>query len=208
MSEQKKQKSKKFRRDPDEKVKLIINTFYKLVKERGYSQVSTNHIAEVSGLSIGTIYRYFPKGKSSIVQKSFDYISRDFANLDDFGEIKSPEDYMKKMKTFIQAYLKSHRENKEEHIAMDQAILGDQELFEDFQETTNEYFLEVARELRNKSPFFAALPEKQMLKNTLFIYNVMEAFIHRHVLISPIFQTDDELVDFLTKFFTQPPPDL
>jgi AcrR family transcriptional regulator len=202
-----KQKSKKFKRDPDEKIQKIIKTFYNLVKERGYNQVSTNLIAEVSGLSIGTIYRYFPKGKSSIVQKSFDYISRDFANLDDFSEIKSIEDYKEKMEQFIRAYLKSHRDNIEEHIAMDQAILGDRKLFEDFQETTDEYFLEVVRELRDKSPFFAAMPEKEMLKYTMFMYNVMEAFIHRHILLSPIFQTDEELIDFLTKFFTQPPPD-
>ena len=208
MEDQEAEKTKKFKRDPDAKVHRIINTFYKLVKEKGYNQVSTNHIAEESGLSIGTIYRYFPKGKPSIIKKSFDYISRDFANLDDFAKIKSPEDYIAKMRSFIQAYLQSHRANIEEHIAMDQAILGDRELFKDFQETTDEYFSNVVQELREKSPFFAMIPEKEMLKYTLFMYNVMEAFIHRHILISPIFETDEQLVDFLTKFLTQPPEDL
>lgn len=41
-------------------VDLILNTTTQILLQEGYDQVSTNRIAEVAGISIGSLYQYFP----------------------------------------------------------------------------------------------------------------------------------------------------
>ena len=61
---------KKFTRDKKGKIKKIIDITLDLIAEKGYDNISTNQIAAASNISIGTIYRYFPEGKSEIVVKT------------------------------------------------------------------------------------------------------------------------------------------
>lgn len=44
----------------------IIQATEKILSNEGYEQASTNHIAEVAGVSIGSLYQYFPS-KEAIV---------------------------------------------------------------------------------------------------------------------------------------------
>jgi AcrR family transcriptional regulator len=43
-----------------ERVDLILDTAAELVAEEGYEMLTTNAIAERAGISIGSLYRYFP----------------------------------------------------------------------------------------------------------------------------------------------------
>ena len=43
-----------------ERVDLILDTAAELIAETGYETVTTNAIAERAGISIGSLYRYFP----------------------------------------------------------------------------------------------------------------------------------------------------
>lgn len=63
------QREKKFSRDKEAKIEATINALSKLIAERGYSRTSVKHIPDRVGLSIGTVYWYFPKGKIDIVRE-------------------------------------------------------------------------------------------------------------------------------------------
>ncbi|UCE09132.1 MAG: TetR/AcrR family transcriptional regulator [Candidatus Thorarchaeota archaeon] len=63
------QSEKKFSRDKEAKKEAIIEALSELISEKGYSRTSVRDIPERAGLSIGTIYRYFPKGKIDIVKE-------------------------------------------------------------------------------------------------------------------------------------------
>ncbi|MHA1463373.1 MAG: TetR/AcrR family transcriptional regulator, partial [Candidatus Heimdallarchaeota archaeon] len=60
----------KFHRDKEGKIKLIIETFVRLINQKSYTNVSTNLVAKEAGLSIGTVYNYF-KSKEDILQAAF-----------------------------------------------------------------------------------------------------------------------------------------
>ena len=63
---------KKFSRNKQAKIEKIYDAFFRLVSERGYGKTSTNHVAEEAGVSIGTVYRYFPDGKDDILLNYFE----------------------------------------------------------------------------------------------------------------------------------------
>jgi len=65
---------KKFTRNPQEKIDLIYKTFFHLILENGYQNVSTNHIAKAAGISVGTVYLYFPGGKKDIINGYFEHL--------------------------------------------------------------------------------------------------------------------------------------
>ncbi|MFA5120840.1 TetR/AcrR family transcriptional regulator [Zavarzinia sp.] len=49
-------------------VDAVLTAAAQLLGERGYGALTTNHIAERAGVSIGSVYQYFP-GKEAIVAK-------------------------------------------------------------------------------------------------------------------------------------------
>lgn len=63
-------------------VEAVVVAAAQLLAERGYAALTTNHIADRAGVSIGSIYQYFP-GKEAIIarllEKTVDEILTDFA---------------------------------------------------------------------------------------------------------------------------------
>lgn len=50
---------------------LLVEAAVQLLGRRGYAELTTNHVAERAGVSIGTVYEYFPD-KQSIVAEVLD----------------------------------------------------------------------------------------------------------------------------------------
>ena len=59
----------KFRRDKEQKIDDILDATVRLSQERGPNNFSINDIPQVANVSIGTVYRYFPKGKEDILRR-------------------------------------------------------------------------------------------------------------------------------------------
>lgn len=59
----------KFRRNKEHKINEILDATVKLSQERGPNNFSINDIPPVANVSIGTVYRYFPKGKEDILRR-------------------------------------------------------------------------------------------------------------------------------------------
>lgn len=63
-------------------VVAVIEATAQLLAEEGYARLTTNHIAERAGVSIGSLYQYFP-GKEAIVAQVAEKMVNDV--LADFG---------------------------------------------------------------------------------------------------------------------------
>jgi AcrR family transcriptional regulator len=59
----------KFRRDKERKINEILDAVVKLTHEKGPNNFSINDIPEEAHVSIGTVYRYFPRGKEDILKQ-------------------------------------------------------------------------------------------------------------------------------------------
>ena len=189
---------KKRTREKNVKITLIIESFLTLIKERGYNQFHTNHIADHAQISVGTIYRYFPKGKHDILKNSFDYISNKIFNIDEYLEFE-PEDFPKIITKIVQSSLIAHRSDLNYHKALLQEMLVDHELYDKFQEDIYQYNLEIVNYLRSISVYFHSIPKSALMNRFRLIFQIIDMFVDRHVLISPLFDNDKQFIDYVTK---------
>ncbi|MFX1506366.1 MAG: hypothetical protein ACFFDC_09650, partial [Promethearchaeota archaeon] len=119
-------------------------------------------------------------------------------DIDDFNNINE-NNLLEILEDIIRKYLEEHRENYQYHFAVNQAILSHKELFKDYADNINQLFEIIAEEIQETNEFFKIAPKKSLIKTLLLVFNTLEAFIHRHLFITPIFPTDAELIQFLKK---------
>jgi AcrR family transcriptional regulator len=181
-------------RDKEGKIKLIYETFAKLVNERGYDQLSTRHIAKVADISIGTIYHYFPRGKHEIAGGFMEYTSHVIFDPEIF-DVRH-QNLTALLQNLVRRYLKTHRENLAIHRAIDQAILACPDVAENHRQSVITNLRTVVNKLRNRN-LYTDLSEQETHQRFLLFYNLIEAIVHRHLLIHPFFENDDALEGFL-----------
>lgn len=187
---------KKRTRNIQEKIDLIYKTFFELVLEKGYSKTTTNHIAERAQISIGTVYRYFPNGKSDIIIKYFDSTKDIIFDIQDFSRIKE-NNLVEVFEKFIRRNLKNHKENLGYHMAFHNAIMSDKELLEKYKTNIVKICTKLARQLRSSNLLLKTIPENRLIKVFVLIFNLIQANIFHHLFINKIFDDDDYFIRFL-----------
>jgi AcrR family transcriptional regulator len=58
-------------------VEAIVDAAARIFSERGFNATTTNHVAEVAGVSVGSLYQYFPN-KLALLAAVRDKVHRDF----------------------------------------------------------------------------------------------------------------------------------
>lgn len=198
---------RKIERNKEEKIKLIYDSFFKLIVEKGFHRASTNKIAKKAQISVGTIYHYFPKGKSDILIKYFEKskdMVLDIENFKAFDLSNIPEIF----NPFISKDIENQRKNLGYRIALRHSILSHKEVRKAFQNKVLEICKDTAKNLRTSTMVFKKIPEERLIKRFAFIYNLIEALIHHHIFVMDFFDNDEELIeyilnliDFTIKFF-------
>ena len=188
---------KKYVRNKEEKIELIYDTFFNLVLKHGYHKTSTNHIAKSAKISIGTIYKYFPKGKEDIMRKYFEESMSNMLNQGDLLKIdnKNIRDFLHH---FIFDLFNNHKENIGYNLAFRSAIQSDKALLEAYKEKVFNLFKDLAYELRRKNENFRKIPEEKLIEIFILIFNLVNAIIYHHLSVMKFFDNDNELVDYLT----------
>lgn len=188
---------KKRTRNIQEKIDLIYKTFFNLVLEKGYHKTSTNHIAEAAQISIGTVYRYFPNGKSDIILKYFENSKDIVFNVNDFEKIEEAN-FVKIFERFIRSNLENQKKNQGYRIAFRQSIMSDKVLKEKYKTKIADINTELVKELRAASEFLRSAPEDQLIRAFNFIHNFLEANIHHHLFVMKLFDDDENFIKFLS----------
>ncbi len=191
-------KKGRYVRDKEGKINLILETFEELVNRDGYDKLSTRHIAKAAGISVGTIYHYFPGGKHSIAMGFLERLTQGIFDPSLFMAAKDEMSLKALYTDFTSRHLASHRENLEIHRALDQAILADKAVREHNSEVIMMNLRSAAEELMKRGLYREASAPNvagRFLRN----FKLIEAVVHRHLLVEPLFESDEELVDFLSK---------
>ncbi len=191
-------REKRFERDPEDKKGRIIKAFLDLVDKKGYENISINDIPEKAGVSIGTIYYHFEGGKPAIIKASFDFLADAFVDYEAISQMTS-DNFEENFNHYLRYYIKSHREQARYHKAIDQATLSNKELFDDMGVLINNYMTVVAKNMRLVNQFYSEVEESTLREMLILQFNVIEALVHRHLFFTPLFDTDEKLVSFLTK---------
>ncbi len=185
-------------RNKEAKIKLIYDTFFNLILEKGYHKVSTNHIADSANIAVGTIYRYFPKGKEDIMRNYFNESMDTFLDKQDLISINN-DNIRDFLNSFCIELVQNHKQNKGYHLAFRSAIQSDDKLHNTYKERVFSLFKNRTRQLRKINENFNQIPEKELLEVFVFIYNLVNALLYHHLFVMELFSTDNKLIDYLTK---------
>jgi AcrR family transcriptional regulator len=189
--------SKKFSRNKQEKIDLIYETFFDLILKQGYHKVSTNHVAKSAKISIGTIYKYFPKGKDDIMRKYFEESMETVIDKEALLNINNNNirDFIYQ---FIKVLYQFHKEKKGYNLAFRSIIQSNKTLRDLQKEKLFTSFKELAQELRKQNESFEKIPEKKLIEIFFLLYNLINAILYHHLSVMEFFDTDDKLIEFLS----------
>ncbi|MGB5912364.1 MAG: TetR/AcrR family transcriptional regulator [Promethearchaeia archaeon] len=189
--------NKKFIRNKQEKINRIYDTFFNLILEKGYHKTSTNKVAKSAKISIGTIYKYFPKGKEDIIRKYFEESMETFMGSQDLVSMND-ENIRDLLDHFVLDLFKNHQENKGYNLAFRSAIQSDKVLLDAHKTKIFNIFKDKAQKLRKINENFKKIPQNKLIDLFIFIYNLLNAIIYHHLFVMEFFDTDDKFVRFLS----------
>jgi AcrR family transcriptional regulator len=178
-------------RDKDEKIKLIYESFSRLVNSEGYEKVTTRKIAEDAGISVGIIYHYFTEGKPEIAAGFWEESLN--VMMDPIFILKGSDDDIKRE---IKLHLENHRKNEALYRAFDQAILEKKDLFEGLKRSRAELIETKIR--ANFTEINSPTQLSELAEKYLRVYGLVDALVHRHLFQAPFAKSDEELVHILS----------
>jgi AcrR family transcriptional regulator len=187
---------KKFSRNKQEKIELIYDTFFNLIKRQGYHKTSTNHIAKSAKISIGTIYKYFPAGKLDIMRRYFDDTMENVFDVNALSNVDE-SNIQEFLNNFIVELYNNHKKKVGYNIAFRSAIQSDKKLLNAYKKRLFESFKEISQILRKKNLIFKQFPEETLIQIFLFLYNLINALIYHHLSVMELFDTDKGFTDYL-----------
>jgi len=172
---------KRFTRDSTQKIQAIYKAFTELVNEEGYENLTARKIAERAHISVGTIYHYFNEGKPAIAAALYE------KNLVETLDIQNLTGYsLKNIRQQVTRHLQLHKQNKELYRAFDQAIYSHSDIFKGTKRKREKILSE---QLGDR--------DTERIQDIMRVYNTVDAVIHRHLYVEPLFESDKELVDYL-----------
>jgi AcrR family transcriptional regulator len=174
----------------------IIQTSIRMIQEKDYNKITTNHIARKSGVSIGTLYYHFENGKPDIIKE---IVKQGYAEFLD--EINLRNLTLEKLpgflKNFLKRYLKQHEQNKAFLVAVEMAFLSNRKIFQDYEYIQSELKLiplisNVLKQLE--------YPDKENLDDvSKFLLYSIDSIIHRHVICEDLLIGEEELIRYLSE---------
>jgi AcrR family transcriptional regulator len=107
-----------------EMVSAILEATARVVRQEGVQAASTNRIAKVAGVSVGSVYQYFPNKQALLLalaqQHSEAQIARLAALMGDAAVAGSPAELVR---GYVRATIVVHKEDPELHLALTAAML-------------------------------------------------------------------------------------
>ncbi len=167
-----------FTRDAEAKKRRILDAFAHLVKQKGYADVTMRDIATAAETSVGIIYRYFPAGKPEITSRLYETYLLSIAPAE--IDPATPE----ALEEEIRRHLRTHRENETLYRAFDVANLENHDIFAGSKRTRDAVLTERYRDREKRARITLS-------------YAVVDALVHRHVLLERVTATDEEFVKLL-----------
>ena len=105
-------------------VEAILTAAAQIFDAEGYAAGTTNHIAARAGVSIGTLYQYFPNKEAlavTLLERHLDEGTRVFADL--IAQVHAqPQPLRQALRTFVDALLELHKDRPRlQHLLLEEA---------------------------------------------------------------------------------------
>ena len=101
------------------------------------------------------------------------------------------------LRHFVSDLFKNHKENKGYNLAFRSAIQSDKTLHEAHKQKVYDLFKIRAQNLREINEGFNIIPEESLIDVFVFAFNLINAVIFHHLSVMKLFDTDNELIEYL-----------
>lgn len=98
-----------------ETVEAILEATTRVLMEEGYEKANTNHIAQVAGVSVGTLYQYFPNKESLVLAVVEEHSEEMISLLRKSVQDLAREPLKVAVRTYVEAMLAMHQVNPSLH---------------------------------------------------------------------------------------------
>lgn len=186
---------------------LIIQTANKLVDKTGYANTGIVEIAKQADISVGTLYYHFPKGKIDILLALTREIAQDFKKEAKALGLKKGMEFStikEAMMYYLSLIIKLHKKYRLTLAAWESEVLSNLDYYlklrdeiDSEKKFDNEmyFFIKEIKQLINKFPDENLSLEGK--EKQLFI--ITQAIIHKYTYDSYGFNSDEQLINLLSK---------
>ncbi len=184
----------------------IIKMFIQKVNEKGYAGTNVNDIAHDAGVSIGTLYYHFKKGKLSLLMAIINNtIDKHAERLQTFGfsDEMTFVDFQDGLNSYLRAFLKMHQSQRPFIAAFDSEILSKLDYYLKLGEQFNASALveEGAKTFSTSiNKLIARFEEQEFVTNgkEQELFHVADSLTHQQV-YRQRFGNDDQFLNLLAK---------
>lgn len=184
-------------RDKASKIDLIKTTTKRLIEEHSFFEITNHGIAHDANISVGLLYKYFPRGKIDVFRALVQDESQPYEQMQ-VQELKdiTLRNYIEKLKDLLKIFYQFHLASKNYIRTIDIAMLSDPELYANIGSQGLDLWVAV--------PVFEKLQEMGLLHQSitreriLLNFNVVDQITHQYLFfhIYPL-QSDDDFFDYL-----------
>ena len=187
---------KKFTRDKDAKIEQIVETMIDIVREKGLHQASVRDIPDRVDVSIGTVYRYFPRGKVDIF---FEIMRRNMRSITDL-DLPAALDYegfLKVWSSIIEHAIEVRRSNLFVRELVSPQLSEGQEAFREIAKIASSFYHDLAKRFKKVSQL-QGCSETEIFRKIALLFHIHDRVINTHIKF-PVFSDDSELEDYLLR---------
>jgi AcrR family transcriptional regulator len=187
-------RQKKFTRDRESKIDSIVQATIELIEEQGYERFSVNKIPKKAGLSIGTVYRYFPKGKPDILHEIF---RRNIKKLMDISILDQINDsnFNRIWSNVVTEYVRGHREKRFSLSEIGLAY-GQEEVYTKVMRPLIYEFYQNFMHPVRKLKIFKDITDYELLIKIAMVFGIM-GLLTKSQMKQSYFESDDRLIQYL-----------
>jgi len=184
----------KFQRNKKKKIDEILDAALKLATEKGPNNFSVNDIPEKANVSIGTVYRYFPKGKEDILHQ---ILLRNMENVKSLTETEYKAETLEAYwAPIIRNMIKvSHRYDAVSEM-MVEAAPPDSEFYHKLSTDLMSFYHEMAEEMKEYSTVVDA-PVSNLALRTGLCFRLLKKILHAQEAVT-LFD-EEELENYMMK---------
>jgi AcrR family transcriptional regulator len=161
-------------------VEAILDATARVLVREGYDRASTNRVARIAGVSIGSLYQYFPSKESLVLALVTRHCQEMLQLLADTGQRLSEEPLEVSVRSYVRAMLDAHAVDPDLHrVLFTQVLHLGFELVESMERAAREIVRHLLEQRRAE-----IIPEDLELASFVLVSSV-EAVTHAAVLNRP-----------------------
>ena len=177
-------------------VDAILAATARIVVKDGYDRASTNRIADAAGVSVGSLYQYFPSKEALILALIERHSDEMLATLESRAAHARPDAPLREVvREVVQAMVDAHRVDPKLHRALMEQVprIGALKRISEIDTRALE-MIRAYLELRQ-----AEIRPTNLKLAAFLLASLVEAVTHGAVLLHPEYLVDEQLVDETTE---------